>query len=121
MDREELFYKYQNNLRRLEDEQEILARKKRKFEDKKERARARQIEARAHVEVLVNMWGNCEDSGNFIADFEDSVEEQHKELEKKEQQLQEEVIRIRKEVSACESWYENECRQSSGEEDIWQE
>ena len=56
------------------------------------------------------MWGNCEDSGNFIADFEDSVEEQHKELEKKEQQLQEEVIRIRKEISACESWYENECR-----------
>jgi len=38
MDREELFYKYQNNLRRLEDEQEILARKKSKFEDKKERA-----------------------------------------------------------------------------------
>lgn len=111
MDREELFYQYQTTLRKLEEDEEQYERKKRYLEEDRGQARMEFGQDRERIEDMINVWGNCEDSGRVFAEFEDSVEEEYREMERREEKLQEERSQLRKEISACEEWYEQESRE----------
>lgn len=108
MDREELFYQYQVKIRHLEEDREEYERQRRMLEEDKEQARIEFGQDRSCIENIRNLWGDCEDSGRLSAEFEDSVEEEYREMERREEKLQQERRRFQKETSLCEEWYQEE-------------
>lgn len=121
MNAEDLFYKYQNSMRRLEDEKESLERKKQKLENRKERIQAREIEDRVCVDELLNTWGDCQDSGNFRADFEDCMDKVYQGQNQREVQVQEEFRCVLQAIAICENDYKEEYSSLLKEEGEWQE
>lgn len=105
---EDLFFKYQERSRILEELREDFERRKRKCEEKRERIQQRNIRERARMEELANTWGDCQDSYALLASFEESVEEQEQIQRKREEELQKEGHQIRIEMEHCDLWYEEE-------------
>lgn len=117
MDREELFFRYRANMERLEGEREGYERKMRRLEAERAQARAEFEQDRSRIENIRNIWGDCEDWGRLMTDFEESAEEAYREMERQEESLQEEKRRFQKEMLRCEEWYQEETRKLPEEEE----
>ena len=108
MEKEELYVWYQTELNRLEEEREICEREAQRFEEERARTRAESGKDRGHVDRLLGSWGECQDSGSMRSEFEESVEEEYRELCRQEEALAEKHLHIRKETACCEERYEEE-------------
>lgn len=117
MNEEELFEKYQSDIRRIEDEREDYERRRRRFEEDKEEALAISRDESARIERMVNRFGDCQDTGLVMSYLEESVECEAKELRKQEEALQEELRSIQAKMSACENWFD-EARRNMQEEEL---
>lgn len=121
MNEEELYQEYRIYMQRVEDEREALERKKRKLEEMRERRRMKQDEDQYHMEELIGVLGECEESGALINQYEEMVEEQEKMFQQKEEVLIETQRQLQKEYAEKETWYEQEKRRmANGEEETWE-
>ncbi|WP_312503361.1 hypothetical protein [Lacrimispora sp.] len=116
MEKEELYVWYQTELNRLEEEREIYEREAGRFEEEKELTRAESGRDRGYVERLIASWGECQESGSMRSEFEESVEEEYRELRRQEEALAEKHLHIWKETACCEEQYEEELRKFVEEE-----
>lgn len=110
MNEEELYEKYQSDIRRIEEEREDFIRKERTFEEEREEMLHRCKEDREDLEILLNSWGECQDTGLLLTEFEESFEAEYREYEKREEVLKEEYRTIQAKMSHCEMWFDEERR-----------
>jgi len=110
MSEDGLYEVYQREMSQLEERREEYEWKRRRFDEYREQAQAEMLDDRRQVEVLLNRWGDCQDSGILLSEFEASVEKEYQELQKREAELQEEHRQIRREQASCEDRYYEEQR-----------
>lgn len=124
-EKEEEFYRiYQSKISDFDEESGDIERRINKLQEDREEFKSICVEDRGHVENLLNMWGDCAESGNLLDEFEESIEEENRELQKAEEKLTDERNVIKKKRILCEESYEKDKQKLSEKEEegeTWQE
>lgn len=87
---ENLYDEYRQKMVKWECDEEEYERKKRDFKKEEDESHKVCEEERHSMEQMLEMWGDCEDSGKLRCEFYDFVMEEKKNLAKKEQELSDE-------------------------------
>lgn len=117
MNEEELYQEYRIYMQRAEDDREMLARKMRTLGEMREMSKLEQTEDQYQIEEIIRDWGECEETGAVINQYEEMAEELEKEFQQKEEALREEQKQLQKECAEKETWYEAEKRRLANEEE----
>lgn len=118
---EEVYEQYKNEMYQMEERLESIQYKKRELEKEKEERRAVFREEEESLNILLEMWGECEDIGRMQNVYHDFFDEEIKRERKQEEGLESEYRKIKQQERLCEERYQEDMMQLAWREEEWQE
>jgi len=118
---EEVYEQYKNEMYQMEERLESIQFKKREFEKEKEERRAVFREEEESLNMLLEMWGECEDIGRMRNAYHDFFDEEIKQERQQEEGLESEYRKIKQQERLCEERYQENMMQLTWRKEEWQE
>ena len=118
---EEVYEQYKNEMYHIEESLESIQYKKRELENEKEERKAVFREEEESLRILLEMWGECEDSGRIRNGYHDFFDEEIKQERQQEEALESEYRKMKQLEMRCEERYHEDMMQLTWRKEEWQE
>lgn len=116
---EEVYEQYKNEMYQIEESLEHIQYKKRETEKEERRAVFREEEE--SLNILMEMWGECEDVGRIRNEYHDFFDEEIKQERQQEETLESDYRKVKQKEMRCEERYQEDMMQLTWREEEWQE
>ena len=118
---EDVYEHYKNEMYQIEEGLERIQYKKRGLEKEKEERSAVFSEEEESLNILREMWGECEDIGRIRNGYHDFFDEEIKQERQQEETLESEYREMKQQEMRCEERYQEDMMQSTWRKEEWQE
>ena len=118
---EDVYEHYKNEMYQIEEGLERIQYKKRGLEKEKEERSTVFREEEESLNILREMWGECEDIGRIRNGYHDFFDEEIKQERQQEETLESEYRKMKQLEMRCEERYHEDMMQLTWRKDEWQE
>ena len=118
---EDVYEHYKNEMYQIEEGLERIQYKKRGLEKEKEERSAVFREEEESLNILMEMWGECEDIGRIRNGYHDFFDEEIKQERQQEETLESEYREMKQQEMRCEERYQEDMMQLTWRKEEWRE